>query len=199
VTSVAISPDDRVAATGSDDDTARVWSLDGDHVSTVLRGHGGDVTAVALTRDGTLLATSSADRVVRRWEVVSGDLIPRYPGAPTLPDAIAITADGREIRVAGVEVRRYRRIPCASVPQLRAGAELARRQPLRRRAAGSRHSALSHEMDEFTGSGQPHPTQSGDCGVGAIGAHDDLGPARVRRNEPETAGASSAEPNTKSR
>ena len=71
VSSVAFHPTAPLLATGSDDNTARLWLLSSDNSSATcvatLAGHSSPVTSVAFHPTAPLLATSSGDRTVRLW------------------------------------------------------------------------------------------------------------------------------------
>ncbi|WP_399457163.1 WD40 repeat domain-containing protein, partial [Streptomyces sp. WAC05858] len=52
VLAVAFSPDGKTLATGSNDDTARLWSTGTGSARTTLKGHNGNVWSVAFSPDG---------------------------------------------------------------------------------------------------------------------------------------------------
>jgi roadblock/LC7 domain-containing protein len=71
VNAVAFSPDGGLLATGSADQTARIWDIPSGQERTRL-AHGEGVAAVAFSPDGRLLATGSADQTARIWDAASG-------------------------------------------------------------------------------------------------------------------------------
>lgn len=85
VTSLAVSPDGRLAVSGAMDGTARLWGLEGvpcpraDQRSCVLP-HNRHVLDVSFAPTGVLLATASADSVARLWRSVDGSLLRELRG-----------------------------------------------------------------------------------------------------------------------
>ena len=72
VNAVAFSPDGLTLASGSRDDTVRLWDVATGEEKSILTGHRYDVEAVAFSQDGTTVASGSRDGTVRLWDVTTG-------------------------------------------------------------------------------------------------------------------------------
>jgi WD40 repeat protein len=101
VTSVAISPDNELIASGSSDKTIRLWSL---HTGELLytwsgrsfrfsQGHRDGITSLGFSPSSELLISSSADGTVKQWDLYSGELINSLPGHGWGITAIALHPD----------------------------------------------------------------------------------------------------------
>ena len=73
INSITFSPDGRTFASGSDDETIRLWNtVTGEHKRT-LTGHTDWVNSVAFSPDGRTLTSGSSDTTIRLWDVVTGE------------------------------------------------------------------------------------------------------------------------------
>ena len=72
VSSLAVTPDGSLLASGSNDGTICLWRLPGGQRSATLRGHKDRVCFLAITPDGRLLSSASRDHSLRLWHLPSG-------------------------------------------------------------------------------------------------------------------------------
>ena len=62
-------------ASGSGDNTARIWDCDTGTPLHTLKGHTSWVLAVSFSLDGSILASGSMDNTVRLWNVITGEAL----------------------------------------------------------------------------------------------------------------------------
>jgi WD40 repeat protein len=94
-TSLAVSPDGKLVATGSDAGAIALRdSLSGAVVRT-LKGHSDTVSALAFSRDGSLLASCSPDGIVKLWAPSSGKEVRTLKGPDCAVNALAFSPDGK--------------------------------------------------------------------------------------------------------
>ena len=95
VTSVAFSPDldSKILASGSADDTIKLWDVDSKSEIATLEGHSYDVTSVAFSPDGKYLASGSADGTIKLWDVDSKSEIISLEGHTGAVTSVAFSPD----------------------------------------------------------------------------------------------------------
>ncbi|MBD2772943.1 AAA-like domain-containing protein [Iningainema tapete] len=90
-------------ATGSLDQTVKLWRKDGTLLQT-LRGHDAAVFAVAFSpnppTEGGLIATASGDNTVKLWRVNDGKLLTTLKGHSSVVWGVAFSPDGQIIASA---------------------------------------------------------------------------------------------------
>jgi WD40 repeat protein len=82
------------------DKTIKVWAIDKDKPTHVLKGHSGPITSLAIAPKGNWAASASGDRSVRTWDLATGKEIATLPGHTDGVNAVAITHDGAWIASA---------------------------------------------------------------------------------------------------
>ncbi len=75
VHSVVFSPDGSMFATGSADNTVKLWDAKTNKLLFTLQDHTGAVYSVAFAPDGKTLASGSADKTVKLWDAATGKLL----------------------------------------------------------------------------------------------------------------------------
>ncbi len=101
VNSVAVSSDERLVISGSDDKTIKIWKLPKNkNISDIslvrtLTGHTNVVDAVAIAPNNQILASGSWDQTIKIWNLDSGELIQALEGHSEIVNAIAISPDGQ--------------------------------------------------------------------------------------------------------
>jgi WD40 repeat protein len=77
VHSVAFSPDGKTLASGSDDNTIKLWDAQTRQELAALKGHAGSVYSVVFSPDGETLASGSKDKTVKLWEGTTKEMMMR--------------------------------------------------------------------------------------------------------------------------
>ncbi|TEB33592.1 WD40 repeat-like protein [Coprinellus micaceus] len=99
---VAVSPDGKCIASGSEDGLVRIWDAQDGKEVEVLEGHSQCVNSVAFSGDGQHLASGSADCTVRLWDVMAGKEGNVLQGHMDMVTSVALSNSGKEL-VSGSE------------------------------------------------------------------------------------------------
>ena len=100
VGSVDLSPDETVAATGSWDETVRIWDLNKGNCLHVLKPQIGKVLAVAYSPDGQYLAAAGRSSAVL-YNAGSAERVRSLTGHRAFVNAVAFTHDSQFLVTAG--------------------------------------------------------------------------------------------------
>ncbi|MDE0021100.1 MAG: Ig-like domain-containing protein [Candidatus Poribacteria bacterium] len=100
VWSVAYSPDSAALASGSDDNTIRIWNPNTGKTLRTLMEHTGSIVSVAYSPDGSRLASASADNTIMVWNPNTGDLLQTLIGHTDTVRSAAYSPDGSRLASA---------------------------------------------------------------------------------------------------
>jgi WD40 repeat protein len=95
VVSMAVTPDAKLLASASADQTIKLWSLsDGSQLKT-LPGHTDTVSSVAISPDGRFLVSGSSDKTVRVWSLPEGAPVKTLSPFSRKVEGVAVSADAK--------------------------------------------------------------------------------------------------------
>jgi eukaryotic-like serine/threonine-protein kinase len=94
VIDASFSPDARLIATASSDDTARVWDAASGTTKLVLQGHTGSVWTARFSPGGDEIVTASGDKTARIWDTRTGKTIRVLTGHTDIVRSASFSADG---------------------------------------------------------------------------------------------------------
>ncbi len=92
---IAWSPDGRVLASGSADNTIHLWDGQMGQALRTLEGHTAPVLGVAWSPDGVVLASGSDDKTIRLWDRQTGQTLRTLEGHSEQVKCVAWSPDGR--------------------------------------------------------------------------------------------------------
>ncbi|XP_071329885.1 transducin beta-like protein 3 [Trachinotus anak] len=104
INSVAVSPNDKLLASGSQDRTAKLWSLAGEGnvgLLGVFRGHRRGVWAVCFSPVDQVLATSSADGTTKLWSLQDFSCLKTFEGHDASVLKVIFVSRGTQLLTSG--------------------------------------------------------------------------------------------------
>ncbi|KAK0703385.1 hypothetical protein B0T26DRAFT_658964 [Lasiosphaeria miniovina] len=97
VWSVTFSPDGQRLASGSGDNTVKIWDAASGQCRQTLEGHRNSVWSVAFSPDGQRLASGSSDNTVKIWDAASGQCRQTLEGHRHSVLSVTFSPDGQRL------------------------------------------------------------------------------------------------------
>jgi WD40 repeat protein len=103
VNSIAFSPNGKLLASGSEDNTIKLWEVKTGATLRTLKkrwwrkGHDAPVRSVAFSPDGKILASGSDDNTVKLWDIKTGKVLRSLPGNGLCVKMVLFSPDGQTL------------------------------------------------------------------------------------------------------
>ena len=97
---VSFSPDGKMLASASYDNTVKLWNTATGQVIKTLTGHTNYVWGVSFSPDGKMLASASYDNTVKLWNTATGQVIKTLIGHTSAVHGVSFSPDGKMLASA---------------------------------------------------------------------------------------------------
>lgn len=95
--SACFSPDGKICASGSADNTIKLWSMVDGHCIKTLTGHTNWVLSVCFSPDGKTLASGSRNGDIMLWNVEDGECIRTFNGHTKSVNSVCFSSSGNSL------------------------------------------------------------------------------------------------------
>jgi WD40 repeat protein len=95
VESVAFSPNSQLLASGSYDNTIKLWDPTTGELRQTLKGHSDRVLSVAFSPNSQLLASGSGDNTIKLWDSTTGELRQTLKGHSHTVESVAFSSNSQ--------------------------------------------------------------------------------------------------------
>jgi len=100
---VAVSPDDKVIATGSQDKLCRIWTADSGSRLTECVGHRRGVWSLSFSPVDRVVATASGDKTIRLWSTRTGECLRLLEGHSGAILKVVFLTNGLQLASSGAD------------------------------------------------------------------------------------------------
>lgn len=97
IRALSLSADGSLLASGSADNTIKIWDAIAGKLLQTLKGHTAPVTSVAISRDGKTVISGSEDKTIKIWDVPTSVLRHTLTEHSDRVYAVALSPDGKAI------------------------------------------------------------------------------------------------------
>ena len=97
VGSVTFSPDGQRLASGSNDNTIKIWDPASGQCLQTLKGHNRSVLSIMFSPDGQRLASGSSDNTIKIWDPASGQCLQTLEGHGRAVGSVTFSPDGHRL------------------------------------------------------------------------------------------------------
>ncbi len=101
VHAVVFSPDGKTIASGSNDNTIKLWDAESGQELKTFKGHSNTVFSVVFSPDGKTIVSGSNDDTIRLWDVASEKELKIFRGHSGPVCSVAFSPDGKVLASGG--------------------------------------------------------------------------------------------------